>query len=134
MRHSFFVVLIGLAVPPAALAQTETQTPGACALREPDGPHFSGRGTIIGIQDAAVARAGIALREARRGGAIDPHYLNDLRVVVQQDGGIVDVFDVPTGMKVHVGDRVRLQGSYRSTAFTCSYIPHQIVPNGVPTA
>ena len=132
MRHSLFVVLIGLFVSPAALAQSETQA--ACALREPDGPRPRGLGTIIGIQDAAVARANIPRREARRGGAIDPHYLGDLRAVVRQDNGIVDVFDVPAGMTVHVGDRVRLQGSYRSTAFACSYIPHQAVPNDAPAA
>ncbi len=134
MRHSFFVVLIGLVVSPAALAQTESQTPAACALREPDGPRPRGLGTIIGIQDAAVARAHIPLREAQRGGAIDPRYLGDLRAVVRQDNGIVDTFDVSAGMTVHVGDRVRLQGSYRSMASTCSYIPHMIVPNDVPSA
>jgi hypothetical protein len=132
MRHSVFVVLTGLLVSPAAPAQT--QAPAACALREPAAPRPRGLGTIIGIQDAAVARADIPLREARRGGAIDPRYLGDLRAVVQQDGGLVDVFDVPAGMAVHVGDRVRLQGSYRSTASTCSYIPILIVPNDVPIA
>jgi hypothetical protein len=132
MRHPFFVVLIGLVVSTAALAQTATQAPAACALREPDVPRAKGLGTIIGIQDAAVARADIPLREARRGGAIDAHYLNDLRVIVRQDGGIADIFDVPTGMTVHVGDRVRLQGSYRSSAFACSYIPVLAVPNDGP--
>jgi hypothetical protein len=134
MRHSLLIVLIGQFVSPAALAQTDTQPLPACALREPDGPRPRGLGTIVGIQDAAVARAHVPLREAQRGGAIDPRYLNDLRAVVQQDNGIVDVFDVSAGMTVHVGDRVKLQGSYRSTASTCSYIPHMIVPNDVPIA
>ena len=134
MRPSFFVLLIGLVVSPAALAQPETQAPATCALREPNGPRPGGLGTIIGIQDAALARAHIPLREAQRGGAIDPPYLNDLRAMVRQDDGIVDTFDVQAGMTVHVGDRVRLQGSYRSTASTCSYIQHMIVPNDVPTA
>ena len=134
MRHSLFVVLIGLIVSPAALAQTETQAPPGCALREPAGPRPRGLGTIIGIQDAAVARAHIAAREAQRGGAIDPRYLNDLRAVVKQDNGIIDTFDVPSGMTVHAGDRVRLQGSYRSTSYTCSYIPHMAIPNDAPAA
>ena len=134
MRHSLSAVLIGLIVSPAALAQPETQTPPACALHEPDGPRPRGLGIIIGIQDAAVARAHIAAREAQRGGAIDPRYLNDLRAVVKQDNGIVDIFDVPSGMTVHAGDRVKLQGSYRSTAFTCSYIPHMAIPNDAPAA
>jgi hypothetical protein len=134
MRHPLFAVLVGLIVSPAALAQIETQPAAGCALREPDGPHSTGFGTIIRIQDAAVARANIPLREARRGGAIDPHYLNDLRAVVRQDDGIIDTFDVPAGMTAHVGDRVRLQDSYRSTAFTCSYIPHMAIPNDAPAA
>ena len=134
MRHSFFVIMIGLVVSPAALAQTEPQTRPACALHEPGAPRPRGLGTIIGIQDAAVARAHIPLREAQRGGAIDPRYLDDLRAVVRQDNGIVDTFDVSAGMTVHVGDRVRLQGSYRSTASTCSYIPHMAIPNDAPAA
>ena len=134
MRHSLFVVLIGLIVSPAALAQTETQAAATCALREPGGPRPRGLGTVIGIQDAAVARAHIPAREAQRGGAIDPRYLNDLRAVVKQDNGIIDTFDVPSGMAVHAGDRVKLQGSYRSAAFTCSYIPHMAIPNDAPAA
>jgi hypothetical protein len=136
MRHSLSVVLIGLIVSPAALAQTETQAPSAaaCALRQPEAPRPRGLGTVMGIQDAAVARANIPAREAQRGGAIDRRYLNDLRAVVKQDNGIIDIFDVPSGMTVQAGDRVRLQGSYRSTAFTCSYIPHMAIPNDAPAA
>jgi len=134
MRRSLSVVLLALILSPAALAQTETQAPSACTLQEPHSPRPRGLGTITGIQDSAVARADIPLREARRGGAIDPHYLDDLRAVVQQDNGLVDIFDVPAGMKVHVGDRVRLQGSYRSAALACSYIPILIIPNDVPVA
>src|SRR5579864_6068636 len=132
MRHSLFVVLVGLIISPAALAQTETQAPPACALQEPDAPRPGGLGTILGIQDAAVARAHIAAREAQRGGAIDQHHLDDLRVVVQQDDGIIDTFNVPTGMTVRAGDRVRLQGSYRSAAAPCSYIPHMAIPDDGP--
>jgi hypothetical protein len=127
-----FFVLVGLAMSSAALAQTESQTPPLCALQEPNGPRSIGHGAILGIQDSAVSRAGIAAREAQRGGAIDPRYLNDLRVTVRQDDGIVDNFDVSAGMTVHVGDRVRLQGSYRSKASACSYIPHMVIPNDVP--
>lgn len=132
MRHSCLVILIGLLVAPAALAQSEA--PATCALREPQAPRPRGHGTIIGIQDTAVARADIAAREARRGGAIDPRYLDDLRAVVRQDNGFVDIFDVPAGMTVHVGDRVRLQSSYRSPASACSYIPILIVPDDAPAA
>jgi hypothetical protein len=103
-------------------------------LREPEAPRPSGLGTVIGLQDPAVARANIAAREAQRGGAIDPRYLDDLRAEVKQDNGIIDTFDVPSGMTVHAGDRVRLQGSYRSTAFTCSYIPHMAISNDMPVA
>ena len=81
-----------------------------------------------------MARANIPNREAQRGGAIDPRYLNDLRAAVRQDNGIVDNFDLPPGMTAHVGDRVKLQGSYRSTASACSYIPHMAIPDDAPAA
>ena len=113
----------------AALAQTENQTTPACAFREPDSPHQAGFGTIIGFQDPTVARANIPYRETQRGGRIDPHYLNDLRAAVRQDNGIVDRFDIPPGMTAHVGEHVRLQGSYRSTASPCSYVPHMAIPD-----
>ena len=134
MRHSRFVVLVGLVVSSAALAQTEIQAPTACALREPEAPRPGGLGTVIGLQDPVVTRANIHMRETQRGGAIDPRYLNDLRVAVRQDNGIVDYFDVPPGMTAHVGDRVKLQGSYRSAASACSYIPHMAIPNDAPIA
>ena len=130
MRHSIPVVLLGIMLSPAAVAQTDA--PPACALRQPDVPRLRGHGTILGFEDPAAARAGIAGREAQRGGAIDPNYLNDVRVVVRQDDGFIDKFDVPAGVTVHVGDRVRLQGSYRSTASACSYIPHLIFPEDAP--
>jgi hypothetical protein len=132
MRHSLFIVLAGLILSPAAQAQTGAPPP--CALREPDGPRPQGLGTVVGIRDAAVAHAHDAVREAQRGGAIDPHYRSDVRAVVRQDDGIIDTFDVSDGMTVHAGERVRLQGSYRSTAAPCSYIPHLIIPNDVPAA
>jgi hypothetical protein len=134
VRHSSLAVLVGLIVSPAALAQAEIQAPTACALREPEGPRPRGLGTVIGLQDPAVALANIRFREAQRGGAIDPRYLNDLRAAVRQDNGIVDNFDIPPGMTVHVGDRVRLEGSYRSAAAACSYIPHMAIPNDAPVA
>jgi hypothetical protein len=130
MRHSIFALLVGLVVSSAALAQT----PAACALREPDAPRPRGHGTILRIQEAAMARANIPKREAQRGGAIDRRYRDDVRAVVRQDNGVVDTFDVPAGITVHVGDRVKLQGSYRSTAFACSYIPHMAVPDDAPAA
>jgi hypothetical protein len=139
MKHLYiaFHAVLGAVIystMPAALAQSETQMSAACALREPDEPRSRGLGTVVAIQDPAVARADIAPREARRGGAIDPRYLGDLRAVVRQDNGIVDIFDVPAGMTVHAGDRVKLQDSYRSKASACSYIPILIVPKDVPVA
>ena len=131
MRHSRIVILIGLAVSPAALAQVQPTAP-ACALREPPAPRDQGHGTIVGIEDAARARAGIAQREAQRGGAIDPHYLDDLRVMVREDSGLIDTFDVPADTTVHVGGRVRLQGSYRSDAAACAYVPHMAIPDDMP--
>jgi hypothetical protein len=134
MRHSFFVVMIGLAVSSGAQAQSETRAQAACALQEPDAPRPRGLGTIIRIQDAAVARVDIPMREARRGGAIDPRFLNDRRAVVQRGDGNVDTFDVSPEMTANVGDRVSLQGSYRSMTSTCSYIPQMVVPIDVPIA
>jgi hypothetical protein len=131
VRHSPIVILIGLAISPAALAQTQ---PGAqaCALHEPPAPRDQEHGTVVGIENAARARAGIAQREAVRGGAIDPHYLDDLRVMVREDSGLIDTFDVPAGTTVHVGGRVRLQGSYRSDAAACAYVPHMAIPDDMP--
>jgi hypothetical protein len=130
MRHSLFAILIGLVVSPAVLAQPEA----ACALREPEAPRPRGLGTVIRLQDPAMARAQIPAREAQRGGAIDQHYRDDLRAVVKQDNGIIDTFDIPAGTTVHAGERVKLQGSYRSTAFPCSYIPHMAIPDDAPAA
>ena len=131
MRHARIVILIGLFLSPAALAQTPPAGP-ACALREPPAPRDQGHGTIVGIEDAARARAGIAQREAVRGGVIDPHYLDDPRVMVRQDNGRMDTFDVPAGTTAHVGGRVRLQGSYRSDAAACAYVPHMAIPDDMP--
>jgi hypothetical protein len=133
VRHSLFAVLMGLLVSPAALAQPQTQAP-ACALREPDAPRPRGLGTVVGLQDPAATRASIRVREAQRGGAIDQRYVNDLRAVVKQDNGVIDTFDVPAGMTVHAGERVKLQGSYRSTESACSYIPHLAIPDDAPAA
>ena len=130
MRHSIAVVLLGMMLAPAAVAQTKA--PPACALHEPDAPHLRGHGIILGFEDPAVSRAGIPGREAQRGGAIDPGYRNDVRVVVRQDDGFIDKFDVPAGVTIHVGDHVRLQGSYRSAASDCSYVPHLIFPEDAP--
>lgn len=134
MHHSLFLVLMGLIVSPAAPAQTEPQAAPKCGLREPQAPRPVGSGTVLGFQDPAAARANIPGREAQRGGPIDPRYLNDLRVLVKQDDGILDKFDIPPGMTVHAGDRVRLQGSYRSAVSACAYIPHMAVPDDAPAA
>ena len=133
MRHSLFVVLIGLVVSSAATAQIETQAPRAraCALRQPATPRQMGFGTVIRFQTPDAARADIPNREARLGGAIDPRYLNDQRAVVRQDNGKVQIFDVPQGLTVRVGERVRVIGSYRSKASPCSYIPILITPGAV---
>ena len=117
----------------AASAQTETKA-SACALREPDAPRARGFGTVVGIQDPAAARAAIPRREAQRGGAIDRRYLGDPRALVRQDNGVLDIFDVPAGVTVHTGERVKLQDNYRSKASACSYIPILILPKDVPIA
>jgi hypothetical protein len=95
----------------------------ACALRQPGAPSPLGDGTIIGIESLAAAHAEIAQREARLGGAIDPHYVGDLRALVSLTNGRLRTFDVAPGMKVHIGDRVALQDSYRNMKLPCSYVP-----------
>jgi hypothetical protein len=125
-------LLAGVLVSSAALSQAAA--PPVCALREPAAPHARGFGTILNIQDAAIARAAVARREAARGGAIDPRYLNDQRATVRQDNGTVDTYDVPAGFTAHVGDRVKLQGSYRSTRFKCRYVPILAIPKDGPAA
>jgi hypothetical protein len=90
-----------------------------------------GFGTVIRFQTPDAARADIPNREARIGCAIDPRYLNDQRAVVRQDNGKVQIFDVPEGLTVRVGERVRMIGSYSSKAFPCSYVPILITPGAV---
>ena len=133
MRYSLYIVLIGLGVWSTATAQIEAQVPStrACALRQPATPRQMGFGKVIRFQTPDAARADIPNREARLGGAIDPRYVDDQRAVVRQDNGKVQVFDVPQGMTVRVGERVRVIGSYRSKAFPCSYIPILITPEVV---
>ena len=132
MRHGIFVVVIGLVASP--VAQAETPTPPSCALHQPQAPRPHGLGTIIALQDPAASQAGIAAREAQQGGAIDSRYRGDLRVTVRQDNGTTDRFDIPQGMTAHIGDRVKLLGSYRSTGSACSYIPHMAIPDDAPVA
>ena len=134
MQYSCLVALMGLAAASGALAQTEPQAATSCGLREPEGPRPRGTGIVLRIQDAVIARADIPGREARRGGSIDSRYHDDLRVTVRQEDGRVDTFDVPPGLTAHVGDHVRLQGSYRSKTSACSYIPQMAIPNDSPTA
>lgn len=122
MRYSLFVVLISLAASPA-IAQTETRPPQACALHEPAASRLRGLGTILRFEPYSYAHADIPRREARMGGAIDPHYIDDLRAFVRQDNGWVQYFDVPDGLHVKVGDRVMLHGSYVSTSAPCTCIP-----------
>jgi hypothetical protein len=89
-----------------------------------------GHGTVIGFQSADDARADIPHREARLRGRIDPRYLGDVRARVRQDNGRVQVFDVPQGITVELGERVTLHGSYRSPNYPCSYIPILIAADG----
>ena len=134
LRHSSFIVLIGLVVSSAALAQVKTPASSACTMRQPDKSRPRGLGTVVGIESAARARAEIPLREARQRGTIDPRYLDDQRAVVRQDNGKVDVFDVPLGIAIHVGDRVTIQGSYRSKDYPCSYVPIIITVGGAASS
>jgi hypothetical protein len=101
-------------------------------LHEPAAPHLRGLGTVIRLQDPDAANSAVSQREARRGGAIDPHYLGDARAMVRLDNGTVDTFDVPVGVIVNPGDRVSVQGSYRSADLPCSYIPILIRVGGAP--
>lgn len=124
-------------VPVQAEAAPQTQAaPQApvCALHQARGPAPMGQGTIIGLQDASLAHDDIPRREARQGGAIDPHYLDDQRAMVRQDDGRVQAFDVPKGMPVHVGDRVSLQNSYQNVELPCSYVPILITADSGPAA
>jgi hypothetical protein len=116
----------------SAPAPAAAPSSSVCALHQPAAPLPMGYGVIIGLEDPDFSRADVARREARLGGAIDPHYLGDLRAVVRQDGGRVQAFDVPRGMAVHVGDHVTLQNSYRSADQACSYIPILVTADSGP--
>ena len=122
MRPVLFALAAAVMLGRTALADDAT-TPAACAMKQPAASRLMGLGTVIGFQSPATARADIPRREARLGGAIDPRYRDDPRVVVRQDDGRVQAFDVPQGTRVNVGNRVLLHGSYRSPSSPCSYVP-----------
>ena len=122
--RSILLSLIVVATTPlAALADEVAPPAAACHLRQPAASRLMGLGTVIGFQTPAAARADIPRREFRLGGVIDPRYLDDPRVVVRQDDGRIQAFDVPQGTTVKMGDRVMLHGSYRSPSSPCSYVP-----------
>jgi hypothetical protein len=123
MRHVFLGLVIGVMGSPVLADDVAPPASAACHLKQPEKSRLMGLGTVIGVQSPAVARADIPRREARLGGAIDPRYLDDPRVVVRQDDGRVQAFDVPQGLTVKVGSRVMLHGSYRSTVAPCAYVP-----------
>ena len=123
MRRVLFALVIGVMVSPAAFAD---DAPPPCTLKQPATPRLLGQGTVIGIQSPALAQADIARREARLHGAIDPRYRDDPRVIVRQQDGRIQVFDLPHGVTVKTGDHVMLHGSYRSPAAACAYIPIMI--------
>jgi hypothetical protein len=108
--------------------------PIACTLHQPAAPSPMGHGTAIGFQDPAAARAEIPLRQAQQGGAIDPQYIDDQRVLVRQSGGRMRPFDLAAGVSVHLGDHVALQNSYRSKALTCAYVPVMITADLGPAS
>ncbi len=54
---------------------------------------------------------------------------------MHRNNGRNQVFIVPKGMVVNVGDRVTLQNGYRNMALPCNYIPIQIASDiGPPPA
>ena len=123
MRHLLVALVIGVVASPVLADDVAPPPAPACHLKQPATSRLMGLGTVIGVQSPAVARADIPRREARLGGVIDPRYLDDPRVVVRQDDGRVQAFDVPQGLEVKVGNRVLLHGSYRSASAPCAYIP-----------
>jgi hypothetical protein len=98
-------------------------------------PVLIGLGTIAGFEDRAASLARISVTESQSGGKIDPDYIDNQRVIVHRNNGRNQVFIVPKGMVVNVGDRVTLQDGYRNMALPCNYIPIQIASDiGPPPA
>jgi hypothetical protein len=111
------------AQPAPAPAAPETQ---ACALQASPAPIALGGGTVESFIDHDTAQALIGRTQAQAGGRIDPDYVDNLRVAVRMDDGSRATVIVPKAMAVRIGDRVAVQGSYRSAQLPCNYIPNLV--------
>jgi hypothetical protein len=119
--------------------QRKPSSPALLSLisHHPKNPNWRGTNERTRRSPAAArgtARAEIPLRQAQQGGAIDPQYIDDQRVLVRQSGGRMRPFDLAAGVSVHLGDHVALQNSYRSKALTCAYVPVMITADLGPAS
>jgi hypothetical protein len=119
-----------------AVSRPVPATQTACTLRPgPTAPQLMGIGTVVALEDHALALAAIQVTESRMGGKIDPAYIDNPRVIVESSTGQRKAFILPKGLQVNLGDRVTLQNGYRNLALPCNYVPVQIVSDiGPPPA
>ncbi len=120
--------------PAGAAASGETGSSEACLLVQAPSPVFFGSGTVVSLEDRALALKHTRESEARKGGLIDPAYLANQRVVVRLPNGRYDVFVVPRNMQVSPGDRVTLQGGYRNVNLPCNYVPNLVTSDVGPSS
>jgi hypothetical protein len=106
----------------------------ACSILLPNTP-IQMSGTVIGFIPHDQSLRIFSNTERNSGGAVNPAYLNDERVMVQPDpgtnGGSRNPV-VPAGLTVAIGDHVTYQTPYRDPGMPCGFFPSQINANQGP--
>jgi hypothetical protein len=94
------------------------------------GPLFpDGSGKIIGFLSQSEASDLLQRTEMQLRARINPHYLTNLRAVVEPSGfsgGRRYIAIVPKTLAVRVGDQIEYAGGYTDTSMPCHYIPNLI--------
>lgn len=125
------------ALPANPAANPTVESPQqACTIQIADSPRPMS-GTVIGViphdQSVNIFRnTGLS-----SGGAVNPSFLNDTRVMVRPDPGTNGGSHnpvVPAGITVHVGDHVTYQSPYRDPSMRCGFFPSQVTADQGPAA
>lgn len=89
------------------------------------------QGRIIAFIPPTQAMAMIPQSEKAANSKIDPHYVQNLRVVFRPDGAPMYVQPlaavVPLGMNAYVGEQVLFIGGHASPNLACHYIPNLVM-------
>jgi hypothetical protein len=122
---------------PAAQPAIAAQPAQSCTVTTMPGAPTVMSGTVIGVIDHNQSLRTFANTGAANGGAVNPAFLNDERVMVQPDpgtnGGSRNPV-VPANMHVAIGDHVTYQTPYRDPASACQFIPSVVTADQGPAA